>query len=320
VLAEGPALSGKLAVADIGLAGELALLCHAPGEGAGGVAAAAAPSPRLAKTAGHKFSHGHAIVLAGGVGRGGAARLAARGALRIGAGLVTLACPPAALIENAARLEAVMLAPLRDAEGLALMLADARIRAVCLGPGLGLGDREAGLVAAALAAPDPASPDVLRRRALVLDADALTLIARDPALAAGLHGDCILTPHAGEFARLAPDLADHGSAVDRARALADRLGCVVLLKGAATVIAAPGGACRLSAATYGRAVPWLATAGAGDVLAGLIAGLAARGLHGLDAAAQGAALHVEAALAAGPGMIAEDLPEALPGVFRRLGL
>jgi hydroxyethylthiazole kinase-like uncharacterized protein yjeF len=315
-LGQGPALCGALVVADIGLPPRPRSL-PAPPE----VVREARPDPQLLrKRQGHKYDHGHVLVLAGGVGRGGAARLAARAALRAGAGLVTLAPPPPALIENAARLDAVMLAPLRDAEGLAAMLADARIRAVCLGPGLGTGAREAGLIAAALAAPAPAPKAALGRRAVVLDADALTLIARDPTLAAALHRDCILTPHAGEFARLAPDLADRGSAVDRARALADRLGCVVLLKGAATVIAAPGGACRLSAATYGRAVPWLATAGAGDVLAGLIAGLAARGLDGHEAASQAAALHVEAALRCGPGLIAEDLPEALPGVFRALGL
>lgn len=317
-LGRGPELCGDLVVTDIGLPPRPRFQ-QAPPE----IVRAARPDPaRLRKRQGHKYDHGHVLVLAGGVGRGGAARLAARAALRVGAGLVTLAPPPAALIENAARLDAVMLAPLRDADGLTAMLEDARIRAVCLGPGLGLGAREAGLVAAALAAPDPTPHMDPPRRALVLDADALTLIARDPALAAALHRQCILTPHAGEFARLVPDLAarDDLSTVDRVRAAADRLGAVVLLKGPATVIAAPGGTCALNAAAYGRAVPWLATAGAGDVLAGMIAGLAARGLFGHDAAVQAAALHVEAALACGPGLIAEDLPEALPGVFRALGL
>lgn len=305
-LGQGPALCGDLVVADIGLPAT---------PPAPGVMRAALPEGRLLrKRQGHKYDHGHVLVLAGGVGRGGAARLAARAALRVGAGLVTLAPPPAALIENAARLDAVMLAPLRDGAGLAALVADARIGALCLGPGLGLGAREAGLVAAALGDP--------LRRAVVLDADALTLIARDPVLAAMLHARCILTPHAGEFARLAPDLAarDDLSAADRAQAAADRLGCALLLKGPATVIAAPGVPMALSAALYDRAVPWLATAGAGDVLAGLIAGLAARGLPPPEAAAQGAALHVAAALAAGPGLIAEDLPEALGPVFRALGL
>jgi hydroxyethylthiazole kinase-like uncharacterized protein yjeF len=317
-LGQGPALCGDLVVADIGLP-HRPRFRGAPPE----VVRAARLDPRLLrKRQGHKYDHGHVLVLAGGVGRGGAARLAARAALRVGAGLVTLAPPPAALIENAARLDAVMLAPLRDAKALASLLADPRLRAVCLGPGLGLGAREADLVGVALSTPDPAPNAVRRRRAVVLDADALTLIARDPALAAALHRDCILTPHAGEFARLVPDLAarDDWSAVDQARAAAERLGAVVLLKGPATAIAWPGGFCAVNAAVYDRAVPWLATAGAGDVLAGLIAGLAARGLHGHDAAVQAAALHVEAALACGPGLIAEDLPEALPGVFRALGL
>lgn len=315
-LGRGPELCGDLVVADIGLPEPDRFAPAAPG-----IVGAALPDPRhLRKRQGHKYDHGHALVLAGGVGHGGAARLAARAALRVGAGLVTLACPPAAMIENAARLDAVMLTPLRDAAGLADLLGDVRLRALCLGPGLGLGAREAGLVAAALGTPDPEPAGVTRRRAVVLDADALTLIARDPSLRAALHPDCILTPHEGEFARLLPDLADRvaASRVEAVRAAADRLGAVVLLKGPATVIAAPGGACLLSPAAYARAVPWLATAGAGDVLAGLIAGLAARGLAPLTAAAQGAALHVEAAHHAGPGLIAEDLPEALPAVLRRL--
>jgi ADP-dependent NAD(P)H-hydrate dehydratase / NAD(P)H-hydrate epimerase len=309
----GPQLCGALVVADIGL--------HAQSDVR--ILRAALPDPaRLQKRQGHKYDHGAVLVLAGGVGRGGAARLASRAALRVGAGLVTLACPPAALIENAARLDAVMLTPLRDGAALTAILADPRLRAVCLGPGLGLGTREAELVEAALSTPDPSPADVLRRRAVVLDADALTLIGRDPALRSALHGNCILTPHDGELERLMPGLAARSdlSRVDMARAAADSLGAVVLLKGPATVIAAPGGAAALSTAVYGRAVPWLATAGAGDVLSGLIAGLAARGLDGLSAATQGAALHVEAARAVGPGLIAEDLPEALPGLFRSLGL
>jgi Predicted sugar kinase len=140
---------------------------------------------------------------------------------------------------------------------------------------------------------------------------------------------CVLTPHGGEFARLFPDLAaplqapaSKGPAwshVDAVRAAAARAGCVVLLKGAATVIAAPDGTCRLHSAQYGRAAPWLATAGSGDVLAGLICGLLARGVPALDAAASAAWLHVEAARAFGPGLIAEDLPEILPRVLQDIG-
>ena len=265
---------------------------------------------RLAKRPdAHKYDHGHALILAGGPGRGGAARLSARGALRMGAGLVTLGCPPEALTENAARLDAVMLREVHDAEALARILGDRRLNALCLGPGLGLGEREGDLVAAALGA----------ARASVLDADALTLLARSGALFAALHETCVLTPHAGEFARLFPDL-DPASGADALRRAADRAGCTVLLKGARTLVASPAGDLALNDATGSRAAPWLATAGSGDVLAGFIAGLLARGHAPFAAACDAAWLHTECARHAGPGLIAEDLPEALPDVLRALGL
>ncbi len=314
-LGQGPAICGDLVVADIGLP-QRPLSKGVPVD----VVRAAQPDiAHLRKAQGHKFEHGHALILSGGVGAGGAARLAARAALRVGAGVVTLACPPAAVIENAARLDAVMLWSLRGAQELALRLGDARIRALCLGPGLGLGARARGLVGAALETPDPA-PDHARPRITVLDADALTLIAQDDGLRRLLTPDCVLTPHLGEFSRLAPDLAAGTdlSAVQAARIAADRLGATILLKGAATVIAAPGGAVWINTAVYARAVPWLATAGAGDVLAGMIAGLGARGFDAADAATSAAWLHGEAARAFGPGLIAEDIPEALPGVFSAL--
>jgi len=233
---------------------------------------------------------------------------------------VTLACPPEALAENAARLDAVMLRPVGDGGALASVLEDARINALCLGPGLGLSDESRSLVATALKS----------GRALVLDADALTLIARDATLIAALHRACVLTPHGGEFARLFPDLAARLAApalsgpafsrLDAGREAAARAGCVVLLKGPDTVIAAPDGECVVSAAVYERAVPWLATAGSGDVLAGFIAGLLARGLTPMAAACTAAWLHVECARRFGPGLIAEDLPEQLPAVLRGLGL
>jgi hydroxyethylthiazole kinase-like uncharacterized protein yjeF len=164
----------------------------------------------------------------------------------------------------------------------------------------------------------------------VLDADALTLLSRDPALFAALHDRCILTPHVGEFARLFPDIAAKlaepattgpaYSKVDATREAAARAGCVVLYKGPDTVIADPRGRCRINSAHYSRAAPWLATAGAGDVLAGFITGLLARGFHPMQAAETAAWLHVECARAFGPGLIAEDLPEMLPQVFRSQGL
>ncbi len=275
---------------------------------------------RLAKPEqAHKYAHGHALVLSGPAGKGGAARLAGRGALRIGAGLVTLGVPHAALAENAAQLNAVMLAEIDDPGALARLLEDQRLNALCLGPGLGH-ERARALVPVALTA----------RRRCLLDADALTAYMKNPAqLFEILHENTIITPHGGEFARLFPDLAmredQAGSIPQRAkveavRAAAARAGCVVLLKGAQTVIAAPDGRAALHGALGARAAPWLATAGSGDVLAGFITGLLARGFAPMQAGETGAWLHVECARAFGPGLIAEDLPEALPRVFSDLGL
>ncbi|MBZ0127982.1 MAG: NAD(P)H-hydrate dehydratase, partial [Rhodobacteraceae bacterium] len=228
--------------------------------------------------------------------------------------------PAAALAENASRLDAVMLAAVHDGDAFARVLADARITALCLGPGLGV-ERARDLVPVALAS----------GRRVVLDADALTAFGDDPeGLFEMLHGDVVLTPHGGEFARLFPDIAARlaeppakgpaFSKVDAARAAAARAGCVVLFKGPDTVIAAPDGRIAISSAQYERTAPWLATAGSGDVLAGFITGLLARGVDPLQAAEAAAWLHVDCALSFGPGLIAEDLPEALPQVFRTLGL
>ena len=312
-VAEGPRMCGKLAVVDIGLPPvrrRLDIVETVDGTGA----------RSLGKYRGHKFRHGHALILSGLSGRGGAARLSARGALRIGAGLVTLGCPSEAIPENAARLDAVMLRPLADGAALGDALTDQRITALCLGPALGTGAREADVLRLALGA----------GRALVLDADALTLLARDAALFGALPEDAVLTPHAGEFARLFPDIAEKLAApatrgpayskVDATREAAKRAGCVVLYKGADTVIAAPDGRCAINSAHYDREAPWLATAGSGDVLAGFIAGLLARDFKPFDAACTAAWLHVECARSFGPGLIAEDLPDELPKVFRALGL
>ena len=272
------------------------------------------------KYSGHKYSHGHALILTGGAGQTGAARLAARGALRIGAGLVTLGVPPSAQQEVACQITALMLARIDGADGLAAVLGDTRLNALCLGPGMGV-ERAHDLVPVALAA----------KRATVLDADALSAYANDPAaLFAQLHEACVLTPHGGEFARLFPDIAKRlreepksgpaYSKVDATREAAKRAGCVVLFKGPDTVIAAPDGRCSVNSAHYERSAPWLATAGSGDVLAGFITGLLARGFAPMQAAETAAWLHVECALEFGPGLIAEDLPETLPAVFRRLGV
>ena len=273
----------------------------------------------LAKASAHKYTHGHALILSGGPGRTGAARLAARGALRIGAGLVTVGCPQSALHEVAAQVTAIICRALDGAPGLREMLEDDRLNALCLGPGLGLGPDTQTLVLTALEA----------KRATVLDADALTRFERNPEiLSDALHERCVLTPHAGEFKRLFPDIAGKLDApattgpayskVDATREAAARAGCTVLFKGPDTVIAEPSGRASINASVYERAVPWLATAGTGDVLAGMITGLLARGFPPMQAAEAAAWLHTECALSFGPGLIAEDLPEELPRVIRRL--
>ncbi|MFN3211413.1 MAG: NAD(P)H-hydrate dehydratase, partial [Roseovarius sp.] len=332
-LARGPFTCGKLVVADIGLKRSKRELQTTPFYWKRKRLADMRPAELvgrpylLGKTDSfgrptHKFSHGHALILTGGSGRTGAARLAARGALRIGAGLVTLGVPPSAQQEVACQITALMLRRVADAEGLAEVLEDRRVNALCLGPGLGV-ERARELVPVALGA-EPS-------RSLVLDADALTAFAEAPeALFGMLHGACVLTPHGGEFARLFPDIAEKLDAaptkgpayskVDATREAAARAGCVVLFKGPDTVIAAPDGRCSVNSAQYERAAPWLATAGAGDVLAGFITGLLARGFAPMQAAETAAWLHVECARAFGPGLVAEDLPEELPRVFRELGL
>ncbi|MDA5094383.1 NAD(P)H-hydrate dehydratase [Aliiroseovarius sp. KMU-50] len=274
----------------------------------------------LAKHNEHKYTHGHALILTGGFGKTGAARLAGRGALRIGAGLVTLGVPPSARMEVASTITAIMQIRVSEGQELATRLQDERLNALCLGPGLGV-ERARELVPVAL----------LSQRATVLDADALTAFSDDPqVLFDQLHENCVLTPHGGEFARLFPDIAEKLNApatkgpayskVDATREAAARAGCVVLFKGPDTVIAAPDGQCSINSAHYERSAPWLATAGSGDVLAGFITGLLARGFNAMQAAETAAWLHVECALEFGPGLIAEDLPDMLPKVFRKLEL
>lgn len=266
----------------------------------------------------HKYDHGHALILSGGLGRTGAARLAARAALRIGAGLVTLAVPQAAIPEVASQITAIMLRPLGapgEAQAmLADLLSDRRITAICLGPGLGLGADMAALVAT-----------VLRDgRSCVLDADALTLLAQDKALMHALHPACVLTPHDGEFARLCPELADDlddlATRPAAVRAAAARFGCNVLLKGPATLLAGVDGRLSVHPAAQDGGRAWLATAGSGDVLAGLVAGLLARGLGPQQAADLAICLHARAAERFGPGLIAEDLPDLIPDVLRSLSV
>ena len=253
----------------------------------------------------HKYARGAALVVSGGRGRTGAARLAARGALRAGAGVVTIASPADAIDENAAQLTAVMLRACEDADALRAILADGRMGAVVIGPGLG-GD-PAAQRSKTLAA-------LTSRAACVIDADSLTCFeGASGEFFRALGEDDVVTPHMGEFSRLfGPDAIGRNGRLAAARAAAAKAGCVVVLKGPDTIIAAPDGRAAINA----NAPADLATAGSGDVLAGFIAGLKAKGAATFDAACAGVWLHGACGRAAGPGLIAEDLPEAVPIVFR----
>ena len=337
LLIPGRVLCGEVVVADIGMpvgvlarpVSEVAVGREQSAsiltlENGPGVWQSSFPSPRLDQ---HKYTRGHAVVVSGPAHATGAARMAARGALRIGAGLVTVATPPDALPVNATHLTAILLKVFTDVASLADIFADERKNAVLIGPARGVAPATATEVAV-----------VLRTKAaVVLDADALTVFADNfepsvnrfgfmasaasapPANAALLFeliasraAPVVMTPHEGEFERLFPDL--NGSKLDRARAAAKRSGATVVLKGADTVIADPHGRAAINA----NAPPWLATAGSGDVLAGFITGLLAQGMPAFDAACSAVWLHGECANVFGPGLIAEDLPEVLPTVLRKL--
>ena len=236
-----------------------------------------------------------------------APRARSRGALRTGAWLVTAASPRDAIRVNAAQLTAIMVREADDARGLKSLLADQRKNAVLIGPGVGVGDRTKEMILAALGS----------EAAIVLDADALTSFAGDarPLFAAVASRDApvVLTPHDGEFARLFGDLASLPK-LERARRAASRSGAIIVLKGADTVVAVPDGAASINATTS----PWLATAGTGDVLGGMILGLLAQGMPRFAGASAAVWLHGAAAKDFGPGLIAEDLPEMLPKVLREL--
>jgi len=255
----------------------------------------------------HKYSRGHAIIV-GGAKMTGAARLAARAALRAGAGIVTIAAPAESIPIYAAYMPGVLTETIASANGFSALLADPRVSAALVGPGAGIGEATRALVLAALAA----------KRGCVLDADALTSFAEDPrALFSAEKPACIMTPHEGEFARLFGRTLDlTADKLSRARAAAKLTGAVMLIKGADTVIAGPDGRAVINA----DAPPELATAGAGDVLAGIATGLLTAGMPAFPAACAAAWLHGAAAAEIGPGLIAEDLEGAMPAVLRGLKL
>jgi NAD(P)H-hydrate epimerase len=328
---------GEVVVADIGMPPSVLEGCGLTGVPLGSVSANAPGLwrdvlPRPAADH-HKYSRGHAVVVSGPPECTGAARLGARGALRMGSGLVTLASSRAAFPVNAAQLTAVMIEPFEVPAGLARVLADRRRNAVLVGPGAGVSSSTAEMVRLALAS----------GAATVLDADALTSFAGEPGgdraivpsfgfLGPGARGapaapedlfaairsaplrPVVLTPHEGEYRRLFGAADAGASKLDRARHAAALSGAAIVLKGADTVIAAPDG----RAAINENAPPWLATAGSGDVLSGFVTGLLAQGMPTFEAAAAAVWLHGACATAFGSGLIAEDLPEALPRVLAQV--
>jgi hydroxyethylthiazole kinase-like uncharacterized protein yjeF len=305
LLLPGRTHCGEVSVADIGIPSSV-LATIAPKTFANEPALWLSDFP-WPKPESHKYARGHAVVVSGPVYSTGAARLGARAALRVGAGLVTVASPRDALAVNATQLTAIMVREADDARALASLLADERKNAVLIGPAVGVGDRTKALALGALAA----------KAAVVLDADAITSFADDakPLFAAirSRAAPVVMTPHDGEFARLFGDILA-GSKLERAKAASARSGAVILLKGADTVVAAPDGTASINATTS----PWLATAGTGDVLAGMVLGLLAQRMPGFAATSAAVWLHGAAARALGPGLIAEDLPEMLPSVLRDL--
>ena len=253
----------------------------------------------------HKYQAGHVLV-AGGDPMTGAAQLASRAALRIGAGLVTVACTRNSLAIYALANPSVITLPLDDSGAFAAALGDSRRNVALLGPGNGATEETRERVVQALQADCH----------VVLDADALSVFQNRAGelcrLITASNGRTVLTPHDGEFSRLFPELG--GNRLQRARAAAAMSGATVVLKGPDTVVAAPDG----RAAINGSAPPWLATAGTGDVLAGMLAGLLAQGMPSFAAASAGVWIHGKVARDLGPGMISEDLSDALPAALKRL--
>jgi ADP-dependent NAD(P)H-hydrate dehydratase / NAD(P)H-hydrate epimerase len=252
------------------------------------------PPPRDA----HKYARGSAMVVSGPPLRTGASRLTAQAALAVGAGLVTILGTSGALAEHAAHISAIMLREQDEA----FTAIDDRVRALAIGPGAGISGDLVEDIATLL----------LRYIPIVLDADALSAFEAKPEmLFAMLHDGTVLTPHAGEFARLFPDLSlsDRANAAKQA---ANRAGATVLLKGPQTIIAAPDGKSAINL----HSAPWLATAGSGDVLTGLICGLLAQGSPPFDAACIATWLHGDMGVLGGPGLTADTMLSHLPLVLR----
>jgi NAD(P)H-hydrate epimerase len=299
LLLPGRSLCGDIIVADIGTP-ESVLDRIAPSTFENDPALWRAQMPKPGD-GGNKYTRGHALIL-GGYPMTGAARMAARAAARAGAGLTTIAVPEVALPIYAAALTSIMVQPMANAADFERLLCDHRISAFLIGPGAGVGEETRNRAVSMLAT----------GRATLIDADAITSFKDCPqSLEQAIVGPCVLTPHDGEFRRL---FDPGGDKLFRTRAAARLSGAIIVLKGGDTVIAAPDGRAIVNA----NAPPTLATAGSGDVLGGIILGLLAQGMDAFLAAAAGVWLHGAAATAFGPGLLAEDLPDLLPGVLREL--
>jgi NAD(P)H-hydrate epimerase len=302
LLLPGRVLAGEVMVADIGIpAGVLDQIQPRLFENDPSLWSARYPWLRADD---HKYRRGH-LLIAGGETMTGAARLAARAARRIGAGLVTVACAPASHGIYASDSPGLITALVGNEAEFAALLKDGRRNVLLIGPGHGVDEATLRRTLLGLAS----------GKSCVIDADALTVFADRPqTLFGAVRGPCLLTPHEGEFARLFPDLHALPGKIERARQAAARAAAIVLLKGADTIVAAPDG----RAIVNSSAPPALATGGTGDVLAGMAAGLMAQGMPAFEAAAAAAWLHGCAAARFGPGLIAEDLPDLLPATLRHL--
>lgn len=316
LLLPGRELCGEVVVADIGI----------PDAVIGGLGAktfentpalwrACFPAPAIDT---HKYKRGHVGVFSGGPSATGAARLSALAAARSGAGAVTVLSPANAMQVNAAHLTSIMLRKVGDAADFSAWLDDKRPSAFVLGPGFGVGEKARNFALAVLGNGQGRENGV---EGLVLDADGITSFRDAPAslfITAGAKNApaLVMTPHEGEFSRLFSGLAkdESLSKLEKARKAAQRSHGVIVYKGADTVIAAPDGRAAINA----NGLPWLATAGSGDVLAGIIAGLLAQGMPAFEAACAAVWLHAEAGSRFGPGLIAEDFPLALAPILREL--
>ncbi len=299
LLLPGRSLCGDVVVADIGIASSVfEHIVPTTFENVPGLWASALPRPH---DSGNKYTRGHALI-SGGYPMTGAARMSARAAARAGAGLTTIAVPEIALPIYATALTSIMVKPIVDEDDFDRLLDDRRITAFLVGPGAATGEHTRARVLAILRT----------HRPTVLDADAITAFEDEhDSIDRAIVGPCVLTPHDGEFRRL---FDPSGDKLTRSRAAARRSGAIIVLKGSDTVIVDPDGRAIINA----NAPPTLATAGSGDVLSGIVLGLLAQGMEPFLAAAAAVWLHGAAATAFGPGLMAEDLPDLLPGVFRHL--